>query len=266
MTASGALVRAGIIVYGNHDVIARNDVHDVYRETCHDYTLGGAGIDVIGPNGYASQPYTVVDSNIIENIGVNLKIGDCHNQVHGIYVATSYNTITNNIVRSAVGYGIHVYHNPNYNTIANNDIDHSGEAGIVVGPDAGSDGGNRHTATYNMVVNNIARDNGQNGTGSAGWGIREYSYEGPANHNSYLNNDLFNNPKDPFTSYDGTDTVSGGISVDPLYVNYAGQDYHLQSGSPAKNSGTATGAPDHDFDQVARPQGAANDIGAYEFH
>jgi len=56
------------------------------------------------------------------------------------------------------------------------------------------------------------------------------------------------------------------ISSDPLYVNYAGQDYHLQSGSPAKDTGTATGAPTHDFNQVTRPQGTATDIGAYEFH
>ena len=56
---------------------------------------------------------------------------------------------------------------------------------------------------------------------------------------------------------------AGTVSVDPRYVSAT--DLHLQAGSPGIDSGTATQAPDHDFDFVARPQGAKVDMGAYEF-
>jgi hypothetical protein len=53
------------------------------------------------------------------------------------------------------------------------------------------------------------------------------------------------------------------VNADPLFVNGSAFDFHLQSGSPAVDSGINTGI-DHDFDGVPRPQGAAYDIGAYE--
>jgi hypothetical protein len=74
------------------------------------------------------------------------------------------------------------------------------------------------------IANNISRDNGLNGLGSAGYGIREYTTEGPTGHNSYLNNDLLNNPAGAHNPYVSGDTDRGRISSDPLYVNYAEKD------------------------------------------
>ena len=53
--------------------------------------------------------------------------------------------------------------------------------------------------------------------------------------------------------------------VNPSFVNAAGADYHLNSGSPCINSGM--NVPDNaaDFDGAARPAGGAYDIGAFEF-
>ncbi|MDA1017254.1 MAG: FG-GAP-like repeat-containing protein, partial [Planctomycetota bacterium] len=50
-----------------------------------------------------------------------------------------------------------------------------------------------------------------------------------------------------------------------LFVDEAGGNFHLTSGSPAINTGTSTAAPTADHDGTARPQDAAWDIGAYEF-
>jgi IPT/TIG domain/Right handed beta helix region len=264
LTASGASVRSGILA--DNDLIARNHIHDIYREGCHDSSIGGAGINVIGAHRYASSAHIVIDSNVIENVGARLKGSPCQNVVQGVYVATSDNIVTNNIVRYVSGYGIHAYHNPNRNVIANNDIDHSGEAGILLGADDRDEGGIKHTAMNNVVANNISRDNGRNGDG-VGYGIQEYTVEGPTGYNSYLNNDLFNNANkshQDHNPYVSSDTDRGEITDDPHYVDYAGKDYHLQHGSLAANNGTSTGAPSRDFDQVPRPQGPSIDIGAYE--
>ncbi len=51
--------------------------------------------------------------------------------------------------------------------------------------------------------------------------------------------------------------------ADPLFVNLAGQDLHLQSGSPAINAGVSLGYKT-DFDGHAVPSGSAPDLGAYE--
>lgn len=45
----------------------------------------------------------------------------------------------------------------------------------------------------------------------------------------------------------------GNISADPLFVDPARDDYHLQFGSPCVDTGTNTGAPDADLDGDPRP-------------
>jgi parallel beta-helix repeat protein len=50
-----------------------------------------------------------------------------------------------------------------------------------------------------------------------------------------------------------------------LFVNPAGNDYHLSSTSPAIDAGTATDAPSVDLEGNPRPVGKGFDIGAYEY-
>lgn len=54
-------------------------------------------------------------------------------------------------------------------------------------------------------------------------------------------------------------------NVNPLFVNPAGGDFHLQAGSPLINMGTAVSIVASDFDGRPRPQGSNYDIGAYEW-
>ncbi|MBI2841227.1 MAG: PKD domain-containing protein [Acidobacteria bacterium] len=56
---------------------------------------------------------------------------------------------------------------------------------------------------------------------------------------------------------------AGCINQDPLFAGAS--DYHLQSGSPAIDQGVATSVS-RDHDGIPRPQGAAFDIGAYEYY
>lgn len=74
----------------------------------------------------------------------------------------------------------------------------------------------------------------------------------------YINSDFYSNG---FTMPIG----SGNILLNPLYVDLAKEDFHLQLASPCINSGTNLPYVTNDFDGVIRPEGIGYDIGAYEF-
>ncbi len=57
--------------------------------------------------------------------------------------------------------------------------------------------------------------------------------------------------------------ITAPVNSDPLFLNLAGRDFHLQGGSPAADSGTAI-PQDTDFDGVAIPRGTGYPIGAYK--
>jgi hypothetical protein len=71
--------------------------------------------------------------------------------------------------------------------------------------------------------------------------------------------------------YNGSGTPLGSgnvLGLNPLFVNTASgsENLHLQSGSPARNAGTAETMVTNDFDiTTSRPQESAYDIGAYEY-
>lgn len=52
----------------------------------------------------------------------------------------------------------------------------------------------------------------------------------------------------------------------PFFVNVAQNDLHLLQTAPAVDKGSADQAPTLDIEGVPRPQGAAVDVGAYEWH
>ncbi|MGV8162327.1 MAG: choice-of-anchor Q domain-containing protein [Candidatus Nanoarchaeia archaeon] len=78
--------------------------------------------------------------------------------------------------------------------------------------------------------------------------------------NVTITNSLFGNTETAGASGTGTNAVIGN----PLFVNAAAKDFHLQSNSPAINNGTTVGIL-FDRDGVSVPQNGVPDIGAYEY-
>ena len=60
-------------------------------------------------------------------------------------------------------------------------------------------------------------------------------------------------------------TGSNAIFADPLFITMTGNDFHLQSGSPAIDAVLGSPLSTMDFDGLARPVGAAGDLGAFEW-
>ena len=235
--------RHGILAAGAYLTITNNFIHDLtVSGGCNG--SGGAAIDTYGPVGNVR-----IDRNVVRNIGYRM-IGSCAT-VQGIYVANPNNIVTNNLVSGVAAVGITQWHGATASTIVNNTVFHSKE-GILLGQ---GDAGTTTGSANNYVANNIVYDN-------TTYGIVEGGKM--AGGNRYVNN---------LVSRSGTNvrvkgTISGTISSDPLFVNYLANgtgNYRVTSSSPAIDRGTSNLAPKIDLNLVARPRGAAVDIGAYEY-
>ena len=93
----------------------------------------------------------------------------------------------------------------------------------------------------------------------------EVNFGGENNNPTWENNLVFGNDAD-YSGIANQTGLSGNISADPQLVDPAGDDFHLQAGSPAIDAGSNLGAPTIDFDGNPRPRpGGGFAIGAYEF-
>lgn len=141
--------------------------------------------------------------------------------------------------------------------------------------DGGSGGGGVHVgrisapASRAVLVNNTIVDNGL--TGVVAWYYAEVTMTNTliANHTTGFD-DTLSAPVSPTVTADtnlfwnGNDPVTGtnAILEDPLLT----ADYHLGSGSPAIDAGLTIPWLPVDLEGNARPNGAAYDIGAYEYY
>jgi uncharacterized protein YjdB len=244
----------GITTNGSYSKIIGNRVHDmpgtqltaaIVGDCC---SYASTGIQIIG--------------NVVDNIGPWGQV----NQTHGIYVASAYGVVEDNIVTRAASACIQTYHGATHLIISNNTIANCGKYGIQISADPAITTNDYTTVDNNIVVN------------VNGYGIWESTFGAIGTHNVYNNNIVYNNSPN-FSLVNGTQ--SGTITLtsaqfSALFVNYTGDitgDYHLQSGAVAIDAGAtlcASGVslcvPGLDFSGVLRPQGLAYDIGAYEWH
>ena len=248
----------GITTNGNYSKVIGNRVHDMPGSS------GGYGGIVAPCCNYMAVTGIQIIGNVVDNIGLWGQV----NLIHGIYVASPYAVVENNIVTRGAAACIQSYHGATHQIISNNVVANCGRYGITISADPALT-----TNDYTTVDNNIIVNGG-------GYGIFQgYSL---GSHNVFNNNILYNNPSGNITSPEsGTSAIqSGNITLtsaqfSALFVNYTGDmtgDYHLRSGAMAIDAGTTLCAagvtlcvPALDFHGLIRPRGAAYDIGAYEY-
>jgi len=116
-----------------------------------------------------------------------------------------------------------------------------------------------------IVKNNIFIHCGAYGGDSDNYGW--YGQEGGATGLVAEYNYIGKGPGAAWGSKSGFDGESGtGLNGgDPKWVDYTNHNFHLSEGSAAINEGTTIDGFSDDKDGIARPQGVAWDIGAYEY-
>lgn len=249
----GGQDRIGILDWGSYNHTLGNRVHDIPGDCT---SAGGGGIVTANWNGTGAE----IVGNLVYNIAQ--PAGSC-NKVQGIYQENSNAYIANNLIGNVAAWGLECAHYCQSSVFVNNTVFHSG-GGLWVGD---TDNGQMTSNIYG--INNIFYDivPGGNWTACA---IREYpGTTGPGDQ--YINNviDVLNSGACTYQINSGSgSTITGTVFADPQFVNYqpdGSGNYHLQSNSPAINSGVSLNAPSIDFQGGKRPIGSAWDIGVYEY-
>ncbi len=240
--------RFGFYGSGSYTTFQSGKVHDLLSDPTafSNAAANGSGGAAIEMDNYSGAVNGSIIGNIVYNIGPS---GVTSSLVHGIYQIES-GQVANNVVYNVVGNGVVTWHGAIDINIVNNTIDNARDGGIVVG--SGDSGSSSTTGNYITAANNIVTNSVR--------GIYEYGTTGP--NNVYVDNLLYNNTQFNVQLQNGL-VATGTISADPKFVNAAGGDYHLQSGSPAIGAGSAAYAPSTDLAGTPRSTTAPS-IGAYE--
>jgi parallel beta helix pectate lyase-like protein len=232
--------------------IVGNRIHDIGRY-CESSGIGLSGMTFINDN-------VVVEQNLIHDIGRD-STGEygCNpgndywqNHDHGIYLSSGTNTIIRNNVFYNItrGWAIQCYPGPiSQANIVNN---------TFAFPNPHRDGHIIVDATFTnaVIANNIFYQPQTAGV----------LFSGATTTNVTVRYNLTMGGTASTGNGTGV-TVSNNLdSTDPKLVNAAAFNLQLLAGSPAIDAGVTLSYVTNDFLGVSRPQGAAYDIGAFEFH
>jgi Right handed beta helix region len=267
------------VVYLASDTMG-GEIHDIIFQHCTvrnsvaletDPVGRGYGLILGHHNNHAGHyDNQILDCDFADNIGFgfylighdNIVDGNRfnHNGEYGFaHYTTSETGVDNNIVRN------NVISNNGWNTLA---------------AQAALNGALLSGGTGLLFYNNIIYGNGDNGLrisngldtsgiydntiyGNGSYGIHIWAASGGQPTNITVENNIIFGNVDGSLNDEGSGTVADhNLTSDPLFVNSAGADFHLLSGSSALGAGVAIGGITTDFDGVTRPNPPS--IGAYE--
>ena len=265
-TAGNEPLSGGVSGNGGYVYILGNKFHDIAGsgETTHGIYIDG-GNDVAGP--------VEIAYNYIYNISGGCSIQQYNNGSNGAYNVTNdfivhHNLLVNNTKKHGLniadgsGSGFRIYNNVisgvSRNCVRFNSTNLSGlRMYNNTFYNCGTDGTGR-----DVLLNEWSAISSSNADirNNIFWVTTGGSYLGGTfNSGVFANNLWYNAGTGP-----AGDTTK--VSANPLFVSN-GSDFHLQAGSPAINSGTASLVFSivDDFDIMSRPQGTGSEIGAFEF-
>ena len=254
--AGGSSTGLELYGYGKHSALVGNRIHDIGR-VCTSTSNGQTGI--LLSNGTTD---VLVEGNVIHDIG-RFAPGEqeCsvawgyENHDHGLYLSYTgdvrvYNNVFYNHAR---GWAIHAY-NSDGRVLSNVSILNN----TFAFPNPYRDG---HIIFSNRIVSNTTIQNNI-----------FYQPNAAAVHTSnasfastVISNNLAYGVSKVMSDGNQGATVKSNVFADPKFVSPSGFDFHLQSGSPAIDTGLIFAAITKDLDGAPRPLGASYDIGAFEF-
>jgi len=191
---------------------------------------------------------------------------------HGFYISSSNNLIQGCKIFNNAAYGLQVYGPglPSNNVIRGNTIFDNERMGNGGGIDISSGAGN-------MAINNIIWGHPDPAI-TVAWGnptdskilnntiVNKYGiFINSDSARAVVQNNIINGANTAIDDQ-GTGTIaSNNLATDPMFVDASHQNFHLQAGSPAIDTGGARSEVTDDIENTPRPLQRAFDIGAYEY-
>jgi predicted outer membrane repeat protein len=217
--------------------------------------------------GFAGGMFNDNSSPTLTN--VTFSSNSATNECGGLYNYSSSPTLTNvTFSGNSASYGGGMYNDTNSSPTLTNVTFSSNSAT--------QGGGGLYNYSSSPTLTNVTFSS--NSASNGGGGMENDSNSSPTLTNAILWGDtggeIGNDPTSSATvSYSDVQrgfSGTGNLNQDPRFVDAAHGDLHLQSGSPAIDSGTNSGAPLFDLDHNPRPVDggsghAVTDMGAYEF-
>jgi len=281
-------VKSGIGIWGSNNVVVdSNDIalacnsHPNYLASEENITISAGSFNVEVKYNLVHQAANIPDG-YSGGEGINIKDGSHDIQVH--HNVVHLDGRTDGKPSNRLAFGLDGWSHETYNISFSSNIAYNNANGFVIESEAGA------TVHDVSVNNNIAYNNNRAGFLIPDWAQNESSLK---KNIYFINNTAYKNGsgininsvrieniviRNNIFYLNGTSIQIGSTvptaqivsdhnltSQDPKFANPSGGDFHLQSGSPAVDTGSSLNAPNSDFDGNFRPRGIGYDKGAFEY-